>query len=203
MELYYQLKNSILQRNTNYELYEELKDFLKTVDDPIWDNMDDEKFQLGSNGYDERNFFEDQANLKDEIQRQREFIKRQLQKYKQEMELVDTNQFIKRSRQHKMQYLSPDQGQLSEYEVQRTWEEFKEKNHHERDYYFLEQVMSRLSFFKKYSKQTRLMLLSLGQIMQFPKNHYVFRQGDKGDLMYIIIRGACHVRMLRNFEDGH
>lgn len=40
-----------------------------------------------------------------------------------------------------------------------------------------------------------MMLIGLGTLQTYKSGEYIFHQGDKGDLMYIIIRGGCHVRI--------
>ena len=44
--------------------------------------------------------------------------------------------------------------------------------------------------------------MKLANLIFEPANKYIFRQGDDGDLMYIIVRGGCHVRIRRETMDG-
>lgn len=43
---------------------EELKDFLHMIVDPIWENMDEERYKFG-NDDDDKFFFNDDLNLRD------------------------------------------------------------------------------------------------------------------------------------------
>lgn len=65
----------------------------------------------------------------------------------------------------------------------------------DRNYDVLDDVLKRLEFFSKYTKGTRIYLYRLANIKFFPSNTVIFNQGDKGDLMYVILKGGCHVRI--------
>jgi hypothetical protein len=73
----------------------------------------------------------------------------------------------------------------------------------DRNYGKLDMIIEKLKFFKKFSRQTRIYLLRLANLTFYESNQIIFNQGDEGDLMYIIIRGGCHVRIKRETMDGN
>lgn len=76
------------------------------------------------------------------------------------------------------------------------------KPYNKRNYEMLDKICGKLKFFQRYSKPTRISLLKLAQILKHNEKEIVFNQGDEGDLMYIIIKGGCHVRIRRTNLDG-
>ena len=56
-------------------------------------------------------------------------------------------------------------------------------------------MISRLKFFEKFKPNSRILLLQLSEIVKFEYGEYIFKQGERGDKMYIILTGACHVRI--------
>ena len=56
-------------------------------------------------------------------------------------------------------------------------------------------MISRLKFFEKFKPNSRILLLQLSEIVKYEYGEYIFKQGDRGDKMYIILTGACHVRI--------
>lgn len=66
----------------------------------------------------------------------------------------------------------------------------------------LDSLVSRVKFFAKLPKPIRLLLLRYSEYYYFPRHSFVFKQGDYGDLMYVILRGSCNVRITRTTQYG-
>jgi len=78
-------------------------------------------------------------------------------------------------------------------------EEFNKKNKAINDcnYERIDAKVSGLKFFSKLEKNMRMELLKNGQLAYYPAGATIFKQGDFGDLMYIILRGAVNVRIMK------
>ena len=59
-----------------------------------------------------------------------------------------------------------------------------------------------LKSFAKFSKNVRLTLLRDAEFRHYERGSFVFKQGDYGDNMYIILRGSCNVRISRKNKHG-
>ena len=57
----------------------------------------------------------------------------------------------------------------------------------------MENILSKLRFFRKFSQGVRYSILEGCGWVSFPANHLIFRQGDFGDLLYIILMGSVSV----------
>lgn len=66
----------------------------------------------------------------------------------------------------------------------------------------VDSIVSRTKFFAKLPKPIRLTLLRNSEYCFFPRDTCVFKQGDYGDLMYVILRGSCNVRIDRITQYG-
>lgn len=63
------------------------------------------------------------------------------------------------------------------------------------NYEKIDNLVMRLKFFSKLPKPVRISLLKSATYNHFPSGSTVFKQGDFGDLMYIILRGSVNVRI--------
>ncbi len=55
--------------------------------------------------------------------------------------------------------------------------------------------MKDLKFFKRFERDVRFDVLYHSTLDKYPARHVLFRQGDIGDYMYIIIQGSVEVRL--------
>jgi CRP-like cAMP-binding protein/tetratricopeptide (TPR) repeat protein len=54
-------------------------------------------------------------------------------------------------------------------------------------------IVSRLKFFAKFKPEVREELLRIGTHLQVPRNQYIFRQGDLGSQVYVVLHGSVSV----------
>mmetsp|Transcript_25479 Transcript_25479/g.22482 ORF Transcript_25479/g.22482 Transcript_25479/m.22482 type:complete len:190 (-) Transcript_25479:1214-1783(-) len=73
----------------------------------------------------------------------------------------------------------------------------REQNPEKFNFESVDDVVHKLKFFSKLSKHVRHKLLKVASYLHCESNDIVFRQGDFGDLMYIILRGSVNVRIRR------
>lgn len=55
-------------------------------------------------------------------------------------------------------------------------------------------LLSKLKFFTKFQTDVRVKFLRIGQVMGFSQGQEIFRQGDQGDLMFVILHGSVTVK---------
>jgi len=60
----------------------------------------------------------------------------------------------------------------------------------------IDEVFSKLKFFKSLPQLVRYELYKSGKIVQGYKGDYLFKEGDYGDLMYVILKGRVDVRKI-------
>ena len=66
----------------------------------------------------------------------------------------------------------------------------------------MDQVLQGLKFFKRFDKNVRMKILSVAEY-HFAKEHStLFRQGDKGEHMYIILKGTVNIRIISDEHGG-
>ncbi|CAG9321215.1 unnamed protein product [Blepharisma stoltei] len=70
--------------------------------------------------------------------------------------------------------------------------EFK-KDKTRRNYEKIDTATKKLSFFQKFSKEVRISLLKIANFVEFRPGEIVFRQGDSGDMMYVILNGSISI----------
>lgn len=63
------------------------------------------------------------------------------------------------------------------------------------NYDLLDKITSKLTFFRGKAKGVRTSLLKSAFFARYESGSVIFRQGDFGDLMYIILRGSVNVRI--------
>ena len=81
---------------------------------------------------------------------------------------------------------------MTVYEINLISEEFK-KNPDVRNLELLDSIMKRLKFFMRFNKLTRVKLLKNAHFKCYPYGLNLFNEGDEGENMYIIIKGAVNV----------
>lgn len=125
-------------------------------------------------------------NVNEEIQALQEDMCQKFQNYiemdKKEFELKRAEKPLHAA------YLKATKQVLTDQELQFILKEYQ-KEQGDRDYEALDSICQNLKFFQKFSRSTRIYLLKLAKVIDFPSQHVIFNQGDEGDLMYIIIRG--------------
>lgn len=70
-------------------------------------------------------------------------------------------------------FLNTNEEGVSMHELSLIKEEFQNLSA-DRDYEFLDLVASRLKFFKRFSKPTRVYLMKLANVVEYPANHVIF-----------------------------
>lgn len=65
------------------------------------------------------------------------------------------------------------------------------------DFEVLDSVLSKLSFFERFTKSTRINILKLATYMKVDPGEYIFYQGDYGDNLYVILKGSITVKIDR------
>lgn len=90
------------------------------------------------------------------------------------------------------------QFRLSDFEVRRLKEEYAKKTEGGKvNWEKLDSLVERLKFFAKLPQDVRLTLLKEAEYRFYPRGSFIFKQGDYGDVMYVILRGSCNVRMTK------
>ena len=86
---------------------------------------------------------------------------------------------------------------LSEMDIQIIKAEYAKKatNPDKVDYEKIDKLVMRLKFFSKLSKSVRMSLLRQADYIYYESGSTIFKQGDYGDLMYVILRGSVNVRV--------
>jgi len=67
------------------------------------------------------------------------------------------------------------------------------RNCGQRNYQLIDQLCSQLSFFRKFSRQIRLLLYQNAGLSIFDKQDILFEQDEKVDFIYVILRGCCDI----------
>lgn len=83
---------------------------------------------------------------------------------------------------------------LTAHEINFIRQEFKKQK---KDIQFgrLDDIVSRLKFFVRMNREVRIALLREANYVHYKKGETIFRMGDYGDLMYVILRGGCLVKV--------
>ena len=61
--------------------------------------------------------------------------------------------------------------------------------------------MKSLKFFSRFDKKTRMDLIRKSNFQEFAQNQIIFNQGDFGNYMYVILKGAINIRRIRTTKD--
>lgn len=71
------------------------------------------------------------------------------------------------------------------------------------DIYSVDSIVSDLCFFTKFTQSIRLVFLSMSKLVFFKRGETVFRRGDSGDSMFVILRGSANVIVPRKKSKGY
>ncbi len=63
-----------------------------------------------------------------------------------------------------------------------------QKNDDVRDLDLIDTILKRLKFFLKFPKILRLKLIKIAKLVHYPSNFNLFKEGDAGEHMFIIIK---------------
>jgi len=66
----------------------------------------------------------------------------------------------------------------------------------------LDMILSKLSFFSRLTKEIRMNILKCATYSYFPPKSIIYRRGDRGDQMYVILRGSVNVRAIKYTPSG-
>ena len=69
------------------------------------------------------------------------------------------------------------------------------------NYDILDDCMKSLKFFSRFDKKTRMDLIRKSNFQEFAQNQIIFNQGDFGNYMYVILKGAINIRRIRTTKD--
>jgi CRP-like cAMP-binding protein len=61
------------------------------------------------------------------------------------------------------------------------------------DYDLIDEIIHRLKFFLRFKKPTRIQLIKSSRLIYLEPGRILFKQGDYGDKMYVILKGAVNV----------
>jgi len=73
-------------------------------------------------------------------------------------------------------------------------EQFRMKRPRDRDIKRLDAMLRHLRFMKRNDANFRRQIYMNGEFEKFPAQHTLFRKGDIGDKMYIILKGKVSVQ---------
>jgi CRP-like cAMP-binding protein len=100
----------------------------------------------------------------------------------------------------------PKPGKLeSKYIIQEELKELKmefQKIPEERDFDKIEPIMNKLNFFQKFSRGVKKQIFEIGEIKYFLPGEAVFSQGEKGDSMYVVLKGAISIEKIGSEYGG-
>jgi len=54
-------------------------------------------------------------------------------------------------------------------------------------------MLRAVPFFRELTQPVLVLLVALGHVVAYPKNMVVFREGDKGEALYVVIEGAVRI----------
>lgn len=72
----------------------------------------------------------------------------------------------------------------------------------EKDLEKIDKVTKRIKFFSKFQKPIRYRLLKISSLVKKAANETLFRQGDFGDFLYVILKGSVNVIVNRRNKNG-
>lgn len=87
----------------------------------------------------------------------------------------------------------------SKYLIQEELKELKiefQKIPEERDYEKIDPIMSKLNFFQKFTKEVKRQIFEIGQIKYFLPGEVIFKQGEQGESMYVVLKGAITIEKI-------
>ena len=72
----------------------------------------------------------------------------------------------------------------------------------ERDLQILDLTLNHLRFFKNLEVEKRMMIYKKAEIVTLPTRSVLFNQGDRGDKMYVILKGRVAVEQHSDLTGG-
>ena len=72
----------------------------------------------------------------------------------------------------------------------------------EKDIEKIDKITRRIKFFSKFQKPIRYRLLKISTLVKKSANENLFRQGDFGDFLYVILKGSVNVIVNRRNNIG-
>jgi len=93
---------------------------------------------------------------------------------------------------------------LTEIALRIIKQEYKKKKEDESsvNYQKIADLTSQLTFFARLADHVKLDILRNATLVSYPANTTIFKQGDVGELMYIILKGSVHVRTKKKTTYG-
>lgn len=82
---------------------------------------------------------------------------------------------------------------ITEYSIKFIKEQFS-KPEDSRDYQLLENIFKKLTFFQRFPYHVRVSLLKKARLENYENGAVIFKQGDTGDNMFVIIRGCVAIK---------
>lgn len=70
------------------------------------------------------------------------------------------------------------------------------------DFDLLDHSLKPLKFFTRFDRITRVELLQRASLKEYQPEEIIFNQGDFGNYMYVILKGAINIRKLRVAKEG-
>ena len=101
-------------------------------------------------------------------------------------------------------FLKVNPGKLTYFELEIIHQEYQKKERGmEPDWEKIDSIIIRLKFFSKYMKHVRLSLIKNAKFFLYKTGDIVFREGDIGDLLYVILKGSVNVRNRMKNPEGN
>ncbi len=101
---------------------------------------------------------------------------------------------------NKIYYFLVDQFILTNEEISTLKNEFYQ-GEFAQDYDLIDEIVHRLKFFLRFKKPTRVQLLKSSRLIYLEPGMTLFKQGDYGDKMYVILKGAVNVVQKMRIND--
>jgi CRP-like cAMP-binding protein len=73
--------------------------------------------------------------------------------------------------------------------------ELFKQNGRQRDIKTIETLLKHLTYLKKQDKELRKLIYRRAELVKFQSQKEIFRYGDRGDYMYIILKGLVNVQI--------
>ena len=94
-------------------------------------------------------------------------------------------------------------GKLTHFDIETINQEYQKKEQGiEPDWEKIDSLIFPLKFFSKYLKNVRFSLIKNAKFAEYQPGNIVFREGDVGDLLYIILKGSVNVRNRMKNPEG-
>ena len=140
----------------------------------------------------QKGFFQKDLNVKENILNDHQAlikIKEEIEKLKETVEEALQRDINKTIECNPIIY---DTHYTTEDQLRYLIDEF-DKSSDTRNYKKIDKYFSVFDFFQKYDKNLRIQIYKISKICDYYKDQIIFRQGDKGDQLYIIIKGSITI----------